>query len=340
MAKKKQKKELKKIEKELKKEIKKEKEMNTLAIVLGVIAVLFIILFIVSVSTNGFSRTMTKEEAAQRATDYINGVILSPQGLTASISNIKEENGVYVVSLNVNGQVADITVTKDGKLLFLGRPIVLPEKVSSNEGNSDQGFEKTDKPNVKLFVMSFCPFGNQAEQGLAPVYNLLGDKVDWEMHYVIYPSAMYSGKEEQFCIGDYCSMHGINELRQDVRELCVLKEYGKDKYWDFVIDIDKQCSLDNIEDCWKTVAQENGIDVNEINDCLDTEAETLLEEEYNLNQQYKVRGSPTMFINDKSYNGGRSPEAYKTAICSAFTTQPEECNTDLGGTTNTANGQC
>ena len=31
---------------------------------------------------------------------------------------------------------------------------------------------KSDKPEIKFFVMSFCPYGNQAEAGLEPVYQL------------------------------------------------------------------------------------------------------------------------------------------------------------------------
>jgi len=43
---------------------------------------------------------------------------------------------------------------------------------------------RKDKPQLDFFVMSFCPFGNQAEDGLGPVARLLGDKVDWRPHYI------------------------------------------------------------------------------------------------------------------------------------------------------------
>ncbi len=44
--------------------------------------------------------------------------------------------------------------------------------------------ESRKKPNLKFFVMSHCPFGNQAEAGLKPVAELLGNKVEWEPHYI------------------------------------------------------------------------------------------------------------------------------------------------------------
>ena len=48
-----------------------------------------------------------------------------------------------------------------------------------------------------------------------------------------------------------------------------------------------------------------------------------------LSNQYGVRGSPTLVINGKTMSVQRSPEAIKSAICDAFNTPPEECNTAL-----------
>jgi len=46
--------------------------------------------------------------------------------------------------------------------------------------------QKQEKPNVKFFVMSFCPYGNQAEEGLKPVAEALGSEgVEWEPHYIV-----------------------------------------------------------------------------------------------------------------------------------------------------------
>lgn len=43
---------------------------------------------------------------------------------------------------------------------------------------------KTDKPEFKFFVMSFCPYGNQIEDVLRPVADLLGDKADIRPQYI------------------------------------------------------------------------------------------------------------------------------------------------------------
>ena len=200
---------------------------------------------------------------------------------------------------------------------------------------------KKDKPNVKFFVMAFCPFGNQAESGLEPVFRLLGDKVDWEPRYVIYSN--YGSGYPDFCLDEenkYCSMHGIQELHQDVREMCVWKYYPADTWWDFVMKINENCNSRNADTCWEPIAKEVGIDVEKIKTCQEEEAISLLAEELELNQKYGVRGSPTIFINDQQYSGDRSPESFKQSICCGFTTQPKECSQKLSGGSSGPSGRC
>ena len=44
--------------------------------------------------------------------------------------------------------------------------------------------EKTEKPILDFYVMSFCPFGNQMEDLLRPVFDLIGSKVDIQPRYI------------------------------------------------------------------------------------------------------------------------------------------------------------
>ncbi len=54
------------------------------------------------------------------------------------------------------------------------------------EGTVVYSPEKLKKPNVKFFVMSFCPYGNQAEDILKPVAELLkNNNVEWEPRYIV-----------------------------------------------------------------------------------------------------------------------------------------------------------
>ena len=199
---------------------------------------------------------------------------------------------------------------------------------------------KAAKTNVKFFVMAYCPYGNQAESGLIPVYNLLKDKVDWEPHYVIY--ANYGGGGPDYCLanGSYCSMHGIQELNQDIRELCIWKYETHDKFFDFLADVNDACTSQNVDTCWEAVAKKYGINTDKIKQCQADEGVALVKAEYELNQELGIQGSPSVLINDAEYNGGRAPDNYKTSICSGFNTPPSECSTALEGGSATASGGC
>jgi protein-disulfide isomerase len=186
--------------------------------------------------------------------------------------------------------------------------------------------------------MSYCPYGNQAEQVMYPVYQLLKGKAEIEPHYVIY--ANYQGGGPNYCFDNeskYCSMHGVQEVHQDVRELCIYK-YQKDKYWDFLMKVNDACSAQNVDSCWEAVANSSGIDTGKVKSCYNSEAISLLQNEVDLNKKYGVQGSPTLVINGVEYSGDRTPDAFKQGICSAFNNPPKECNTTLtssGGATPT-----
>ena len=187
--------------------------------------------------------------------------------------------------------------------------------------------------------MSYCPFGNIAEEAIAPVFELLEGKADFNPHYVIYSN--YGG--EGFCYDEeqkYCSMHGVQELNQGVRELCVAKHMGMKEYFEFVIAMNKKCDHKNADTCWEAVAEEIGLDAAKIKKCFISEAEEILSEELELNKLYGAKGSPQVFIDGMQHNGPRAPESYKEALCKAFDTLPEECNTELSSESQGPSGSC
>lgn len=277
------------------------------------------------------------EEAAGKAVDFINNVALQGQA-TANLLETVEESGLYKIKIEIEGQEYESYVSRDGKLLFpQGTKIVKEE--SSGQPDSTEG-PRADVPQVELFVMSFCPYGNQAEELMMPVDNLLGDKANIELHYVIYSN--YRGGGPNYCLDEenkYCSMHGIQELNQDVRELCVQK-YQKDKLWDFVKAINSGCNSQNVDSCWEGIAKQVGVNIQEIKTCYQDEALKLLAQEVELNEKYGVRGSPTLIINGKEYQSSRSSEAYKQGICSAFNSAPNECSQTLSNQGAPATGGC
>lgn len=194
------------------------------------------------------------------------------------------------------------------------------------------GVDLTDgKPQIDFFVMSYCPYGNMAEEAIKPVYDLLKDKVEFNPHYVIYSDY---GEE---CVedGQICSMHGGVELRQDIREMCVLDKYGTEAWFDFALEMNKECDYKNADTCYVDVAKELGYDLDYISECENGKGLDMIKEDKELGDVLGVSGSPQIFVEGDEYAGARSAEAYKQALCAEFDTAPEECGTTLAGATDT-----
>ncbi len=210
----------------------------------------------------------------------------------------------------------------------------LTKNVSYNVNKED------NKVEVDLFVMSYCPYGNMAEEALKPVYDLLKDYVIIKPHYVIYN--YYMGGSDQYCIenGFYCSMHGIQELHQDIREMCVYKYYGIEKWFDFAIAMNKECNSRNADTCWVNVAKDLGLDINKIKECQEKEGVELVAKEMKLNEILSVRGSPTIFIEGERYSGDRSPNDLKSRICEKFKDKPDLCEQELSSNNKASSGSC
>lgn len=291
------------------------------------------------INSNKIPGALPKDKAAQKAIDFINTVALNGQA-TASLEEVSEESGLYKIKLKIQDKEYESYVTKDAKLLFASGTQISGQETSDNSSDS-QSFPKSDKPDVKLFVMSFCPYGNQAEELIMPVVDLLKNQADIQLHYVIYSN--YQGGGPTYCLdkeNKYCSLHGIQELNQDVRELCVQKNQG-DKFWDFVKAINAGCTAQNVDSCWENVAKKAGLNVQQIKTCQKNEALTLLAQETELNKTYSINGSPQLIINGTEYQGTtRSSEAYKSATCLAFNSAPDKCSETLSGDAGSASGGC
>ncbi len=329
------------------------KEMNIWQLATAVLAVLLVLALFWGITKPGQApasntgtpasqnqgTTITAQQAADKTIKYINDYLMQGAG-TATLTGVTDNAQFYDVAVGVNGQAVDLYVTKDGKYFVpknyvydLDKPVQAPAQTQA------KSIPKSDKPEVQLYTMAYCPYGNQAEGVTQPVVKLLSSKVEIVPHFVIYPN--YQGGSDAYCMnnGTFCSMHGIQELHEDVRELCIYK-YQKDKYWDYVAANDAACTAQNADSCWEAVANSTGIDTAKVKSCYDSEATTLLQNEVALNKKYGVQGSPDLVVNGVSAGNTRSPEGYKTDICSAFNSPPSECSTTLSNAGGTATGGC
>lgn len=311
-----------------------------------------LILLMLSLVLSGCSLTkdreakdiLAPEEAKAKAEEFINSNLMN--GGTASITEISEGEEIYMVKVDIgNGQVVDSYITQDGKKFFM-QALNIEEIESQKQAQEQAGqasnleaeIQKSDKPVVELFVMSFCPYGVQAENSMAPVVDLLGDKVDFKVRFI----ANASGDD----LDSISSLHGNIEGVEDARQLCIAKNYDQEKFWDYVLAINKDCypiysqGEDKYNACWQKAAVGAGLNVDTINNCLSSEGVALIKEENKSATGYGVTGSPTLIINGGKYQGSRTPEGYKAGICDAFNNPPEECNTKLDSSSGDTQGGC
>ncbi len=333
----------------MKKEEKKQKEKEVtsrgfnpwmfISAALGIAFLIVLALFLMSGGSAVPSGTISAETCGPRMIDYINQNYVQP-GSQATFDNITEMNGVYRINTTYQGNTISVYATEDCQLLFLSYPVDITETTpvpTTTTVTPAPTPVKTAVPAVDLYVMSFCPYGVQAENSMKPVVDLLGSKANFSILYI----ASVNGDR----IENVSSLHGLNEAKEDARQLCIMQEYP-DRYWSYLMQINEQCypSASNstaLEACWKKVATGLEIDTSKIESCAyGTEGLALLRASEAKVDTYGVTGSPTLFINGQKYSGSRTPEAFKTAVCNAFQTPPAECAANLSSTVTPASGSC
>ncbi len=312
------------------------------------------ILLVVSIVTSGFNfkkeaklTLLSVEEAGQMVIEYINKNVLEGQS-SASLVEIGglDTGDLYKFKIDIDGQTFDSYITRDGSLLFPQAIDLEAQPNAETEGGDSLSTEvsKRDLPDIKLFIMSYCPFGLQVQKAILPVYSLLKDKANIKIHFV-----------------DYI-MHDKKEIDENLRQYCIQKE-NPQKYVEYLSCFVKE---DNYSKCLEQVKA----DKNKLKTCIaDTDEAYKVTEQYNnkdtwlngrypkfeldaaLNTKYGVGGSPTIVINDQTVRiDPRTPERFKEVICQSFNLAPKECSEILssdtpssgfgGGTGSSGDGSC
>jgi protein-disulfide isomerase len=290
----------------------------------------------------GFVPTMNiglnSNDVGKKTVDYINKNLV--QTGTATLASVEEANGLYKVTTSYQGRDIPVYVTNDGKLLFASQPIDMTQIAATTATTatttSTQQITKTAKPTVDLYVMSFCPYGVQAETIMKPVFDLLGTKADFKIRFI----ATVGGTT----VDSIQSLHGANEAKEDLRQVCIMKYYDAKTYWNYLQAFDTNCypsvsDATALDACVKSSASSAGIDLSKIETCASGgEGIDLLKADEKLTNQYSISGSPTLLINSVEYSGSRSSDAFKQAICGAFTTAPSECSQTLSSGSSSSSG--
>lgn len=285
---------------------------------------------------------ISSSDAGQKLVDFLNSRV----GGGVSLVNVETQDSLYKVTVSYQGEESPVYMTKDGKYFILGLEEITQVNQQTQTQQTQTNIPKSDKPKVELFVMAYCPYGTQSEKGILPVVKLLGDKIDFKIKFVYY------------------AMHGEKEVYEQLKQYCIQKEQA-DKYLDYL-----ECFLkDGKGDKCLTEA---GVDKTKLNSCTE-KADKEFDVTANLenkdawlsgtypkfdifkadNEKYGIRGSPSLVINNVRlassradcsegdeqagkcivYPISRFSEAYKKAICNAFSQKPTECQQKLSSET-------
>lgn len=234
-------------------------------------------------------------------------------GTKVEVSDPIKESGVYKVAVMVEKQSVDAYVTVDGKKLF-PQAIDLTgndEQAEQKETAKTEAESKTDVPEVDLFVMSYCPYGLQAERGILPAVETLGNKIKFNLKFVNY------------------ALHGQKEVDENINQYCIQK--NQPTKLDAYLKCFWKKSTGNADACMKTV----GITSKQVKDCVNETKKQLSPTEKNIGvnkedtEKYQVQGSPTLVVNGTTISVARDSASFLKAICSGFSNQPKECEKKL-----------
>lgn len=266
------------------------------------------------------------EVAKQKIQTFIDSN--APEGTKVDIKDAVKEGVLYKVNLSINGQEVPLYVTQDGKKL-IQQTIDLNQKPEDQTENKEtsaktEAEQKNDVPEVKVFVMSFCPYGTQIEKGILPVVDLLGGKIKFSLEFVDY------------------AMHGDKEITENLRQYCIQKtQPGK-------LSAYLKCFLKKGEGTSEACLKTAGVNSAQVGACFtETDKQFSIKANaadknkwsngqfppFDVNKddvvKYDVQGSPALLVNGTTISSERDSASLLKAVCSGFANPPKECSQKL-----------
>jgi hypothetical protein len=299
-----------------------------IAIIAG-IAIILIAILVAGMMQAGQGTVVLPTTCGEKAIAHISNNLVTP-GTTVELVSISDSHGLYEMKIRVQSQDITLYATRDCTLLFTNTVNMTVSAGGQTSPQATQAPVKSARPAVDLYVMSFCPYGTQAETVMSPVVNLLGSKADIRIRYV----TTVTGST----IDSVDSLHGISEAKEDLQQVCINKYYPE-KLWAYLESFNTACypgwqNTAALESCRKNTTAALAIDSAKIDTCAGgAEGLALLKTDATASEQNHIYSSPTLMINGIKYSGARTPEAFKQAICNSFETAPAECSTVLSSAT-------
>ena len=156
----------------------------------------------------------------------------------------------------------------------------------------EQRMRGSMKPQVELFVMSYCPYGVTAEEELLPFFRKYGDTIDFKLRFIANEADDADGGLA------FTSLHGAAEVFEDLRQM-VIAELYPDKFFDYLL-----CRASHLQGAWVKCARELGLDVDKITREIETErARQRFLEDVRRTDELNIQGSPTLVIDGRIISG-------------------------------------
>ncbi len=158
------------------------------------------------------------------------------------------------------------------------------------------------KKSLDLFVMSHCPYGTKAMLAVKEFADAFGKDAAVSVHYI--------GDSAD---GKLTSMHGPDEVTDDLREVCAIQHYGQNqKFLDFLA-----CRSKDLKADWKDCTGKTGIDAGVIQKCVDTEGQGLLTASFDVASKLKIQSSPTFLVNNRTTFNAQDAAGIAAQYCKA-----------------------
>jgi len=204
-------------------------------------------------------------------------------------------------------QIERWLVPKGDRFMLKVKPEFDPKAEICDNGQDDTGNGKVDcddpgcayslacrpetKKKLELFIMSKCPYGMVAVKAAEELLEAFAADMTLQIHFIA--DELPDGKLE--------SMHGPEEIAEDIRMLCAAKHYPKkNKYMDYI-----GCRGRDVRDNdWEKCTGDNGISAQVLKKCAEGEGPGLLEENIKIAAGLGIGASPTWIANGKHQFGG------------------------------------
>ncbi len=289
----------------------------------------FAILFLVSMATSGFklsgSGELSGEQVSKKTADFINGNLLQGQA-TALVKDVKEADGLYLLTIDIGGQPLESYVTKDGVLLFpqainMGEALKEESQAGSEEGIPAPARLEVGEAPVKgredapVTVIEFsdfsCPFCGAASGKTASVVEYMKSREpSWEAPLPgIIEEYVETGKAK--VVFKYFPGHGAGG--EAMKLAWCADEQGM--FWE-VHDafFENQGVIEDAEKL-KEIAAEAGVDRAMLEECHESgRHDGRLASEADEGRAAGVSGTPAFFINGARVSGAQSFSVFKQMI--------------------------